>query len=117
MFQMELLQENVTVGSAPETFFFFFKILFIFWHNVSEHKQGEGQAKEEGEADSPLSREPDARLDPRTLRSWWEQKTDAWPAEPPRRPAPETFKLSAEWIMKSFHKIPMDAIVRHSVTN
>ncbi|CAK7307738.1 hypothetical protein VULLAG_LOCUS13481 [Vulpes lagopus] len=35
----------------------------------------------------------------------------------PGPPAPETFKLSAEWIMKSFHKIPMDANVRHSVMN
>ena len=28
----------------------------------------------EGEVDSPLSREPDAGLDPRTLRSWSELK-------------------------------------------
>ena len=30
-----------------------------------EHKQAERQAEGEGEADSPLSREPNARLDPR----------------------------------------------------
>ena len=29
----------------------------------------EGGAEAEGEAESPLSREPDAGLDPRTLRS------------------------------------------------
>jgi len=34
-----------------------------------EHKQGE-EAEGEGEADSPLSREPDAGLDPRILGSW-----------------------------------------------
>ena len=36
---------------------------------------GEGQA--EGEADSPMSRDPDAGLDPRTLRSSPEPKADA----------------------------------------
>jgi len=34
-------------------------------HCERAHKQGEQQAK--GEAGSPLSREPDAGLDPRTL--------------------------------------------------
>ena len=34
-----------------------------------ENKQWEGQAEGEGEAGSPLSREPDAGLDPRTLGS------------------------------------------------
>jgi len=39
----------------------FFKILF-----EREHKQGEWQAEGEGEAGSPLNREPDVGLDPRT---------------------------------------------------
>ena len=39
-----------------------------------DHKQ-EGQV--EGEADSLLNREPDAGLDPKTLRSGLEQKADA----------------------------------------
>jgi len=34
-----------------------------------EHKQGELQAEGEGEANSPLSREPDEGLKPRTLGS------------------------------------------------
>ena len=34
-----------------------------------EHKQGEWHAEGEREAGSPLSREPDAGLDPRTLGS------------------------------------------------
>ena len=34
-----------------------------------EHKQGEWQAEGEGDAGSPLSREPDAGFDPRTLGS------------------------------------------------
>ena len=46
---------------------------------VHKHKQGE-----EGEAGFPLSREPNAGLDPRTLGSWHEPKADAWPTEPPR---------------------------------
>ena len=35
---------------------------------MGEHKLG-GRADREGEEDSPLSREPDVGLDPRTLRS------------------------------------------------
>ena len=35
-----------------------------------------GQAEENGEADSPLSREPEAGLNPRTPRSWPEPKAD-----------------------------------------
>jgi len=36
-----------------------------------------GGVEGEGEADSPLSREPDVGLDPRTLGSWPEPKADA----------------------------------------
>ena len=48
------------------------KILFIY---VTEHKQGEWQA--EGEAGSPLSKEPDVALDPSILGSRPEPKADA----------------------------------------
>ena len=48
-------------------FFFFFKILFIYLRE-REHKQGWEEKGAEGEADSPLSREPDEGLDPRILR-------------------------------------------------
>ena len=51
---------------------FFLKILFI-WER--EHAGAEAEAEGEGEADSPLSREPNAGLDPRTLRSWPEPKS------------------------------------------
>ena len=44
-----------------------------------------GAAEGEGEADGLLSREPDAGLDPRTLRSRPEPTADASPTEPPRR--------------------------------
>ena len=52
------------------SFFFFLKILFIYFRMAEReraHKQGEWQA--EGEAGSPLSREPDEGLDLRTLGS------------------------------------------------
>ena len=49
-------------------------------------KQGELQAEGEGEAGSPLRREPNVGLDPRILRSWPEPKADAEPTEPPRYP-------------------------------
>ena len=48
---------------AQFLFFFFFKILFI-WEGEQEW------GKAEGVADSPLNREPIARLDSRILRSW-----------------------------------------------
>ena len=63
-------------------FFPFLKILFIYfcvrererdWE--LEHTQAGGGA--EGEADTPLSREPDPGLDPRTLGSWPKLKADA----------------------------------------
>ena len=47
-----------------QEFYLFFKILFI-WQR--EHKQGKLQAKGEGEADPPLSRERNVRLHPRAL--------------------------------------------------
>ena len=48
--------------------FFVSKILFICL-TERDHKLAERQAEREEEAGSPLSREPDAGLDPRTLRS------------------------------------------------
>ena len=48
-----------------------------------EHEQM-GGSEEEGEADSSLSREPNARVDPRTPRSCPELKADTLPTEPPR---------------------------------
>ena len=47
-------------------FFGFFVCLFVFVRE-REHKQGEQQA--EGEAGSPLRKEPDVGLDPETLKS------------------------------------------------
>jgi len=44
----------------------FFKILF---KGAGEHAQAGGAAVAKGEAGSPLSREPDLGLDPRTLGS------------------------------------------------
>ena len=50
----------------------------------SEHEQG--GAEGEGEADTPLSREPDVGLDPRTFRSRPELPVDTSPTEPPGAP-------------------------------
>ena len=49
-------------------FSFFKRTLFIYL-TQREHKQKEQQAEEEGKTGSPLSREPDVGLHPRTLRS------------------------------------------------
>lgn len=66
---MELLRREVP---QEGTFFFFFKdfmYLLDTERERSDHKKAERQAEREEEAGSPLSREPDAGLDPRTLRS------------------------------------------------
>ena len=49
-------------------FFFFFKILFIYLTDRSQVGREAGRERRGGEAGSPLSGEPDAGLDPRTLR-------------------------------------------------
>jgi len=53
--------------------FLFFKI-YLSEREITEHKQREQQA--EGETDSPLSREPDVGLNPRTLGLCLEPKAD-----------------------------------------
>ena len=61
-----------------------------------------GEAAEgEGEADSPLSREPDAGLNPRTLRSGPELKADASPTEQPRYSIPYLFKKIFKYLRKA----------------
>ena len=58
---------TVTKSPLPRFLYFYLKILFIYLRERQrerEHQQGG-----EGEADSPLSGEPDAGLDSRTLRS------------------------------------------------
>ena len=52
----------------------------------SKRAQVGGAAEGEGEAGSPLSREPDPGLKPRTPESRHEPKADAYPTEPPRGP-------------------------------
>ena len=46
----------------------FLKIYLREKESIYAHEQG-GEAEGEGEVDSPLAREPDAGLHPRTLRS------------------------------------------------
>ena len=49
--------------------FYFLKVVVIYLRvHTSERAQG-GKQEGVGEADSPLSREPDVGLNPRTLRS------------------------------------------------
>ena len=58
----------------------FLKKDFIYLFNTDrkgERTQVGGAAEGEGEADSPLSKEPDVGLDPRTLRLWPELKADS----------------------------------------
>ena len=66
------VDKSLFLGKSFGWFFFFFKILSIYlrereralWVPTCKHEGGA-----EGEADSPLSKEPDAGLDPRTLGS------------------------------------------------
>ena len=63
--------------------FFFLKILFIYLRE-KEHTQAEGAAEGEEEVGSPLSREPDAGLHPRTPRAWPKPKAGlSHPGPPP----------------------------------
>jgi len=48
-------------------FIYFFKDFLYLFDREREYKQAERQAEGEGEAGSPLSREPNAGLNPRTL--------------------------------------------------
>lgn len=75
MLRVDVLSSN---AGLPNTFFGFFPfvllcfILDLFIHLMGvggEHKQGELQAARKGEADSSPSRQPDVRLECRTLRS------------------------------------------------
>jgi len=51
-------------------FFFLIKILFLYWGERERESTSRGAWQAEGgEADFPLSREPDAGLNLRTLRS------------------------------------------------
>ena len=56
-----------------------------------EHKQGEQQSEGEGEAGSPLSREPNVGLD--HLGSPPEPKADTQPTETPRHPVFQFYYL------------------------
>ena len=58
----------------------------------TERAQAGGEAEGEGEAGSPLCREPDMGLDPRTLGSRPELKSDASLTEPPRHPNVAVFR-------------------------
>ena len=49
--------------------FFFFKDFIYLFDREKSQVDGEAGREREREAGSPLSREPDAGLDPRTLRS------------------------------------------------
>ena len=48
-------------------FFFQKKILFMYLRKRERERKQGGRGEGEGETDSPLSREPNAVLDPRTL--------------------------------------------------
>ena len=56
----------------------FLEILFIYlFVRESEQERTHAGGRAEGEADSPLSEELDAGLDPGTLGSWPDLKADA----------------------------------------
>ena len=53
---------------------------------MSEKERAQAGERAEGEAGSPPGKEPDMRLDPKTLRSRPEPKADAQPMDALRRP-------------------------------
>ena len=64
-------KSSVHFSITSKDLFFIFLIFFIYdSHREKEReREAETQAEGEGEAGSPVSREPDAGLNPRTLRS------------------------------------------------
>ena len=55
-----------------------FKIFYLFiWQRQRQREHKQWGCQGEGEVSSLQSRDPDAGLDPRTLRSWPEPKADA----------------------------------------
>ena len=66
----------MTAEATHATYLFILKILIYSFIRETEHKW-EGGAEGEGEADSLLSREFNAGLDPRTLGSQCDLKADA----------------------------------------
>ena len=82
-------KSNISTSSFRQKHHLFYtalkKKILLIWQR--ECVQAEGAAEVEGEADSPLSREPDLGLDPRTTQgSCPEPKADAQLSVPPRRP-------------------------------
>ena len=67
----------------PVTFFCCFKGFIYLFDTERDQKLAERQAEREGEAGSLLSREPDAGLNPRTLRSCPEPKSGVNPLSHP----------------------------------
>lgn len=67
-------------------FLHFLKFYLFIWERerdtTREHRSREGGAEEEREADSSLSKEPNAGLDPRILGSWPVPKADPWLSHP-----------------------------------
>ena len=64
--------------------YIYFKIFIYLRERKQERAWAGGEAEEEGEANFPLSREPDVGLNPRTPRSWPELKAGTSPTEPSR---------------------------------
>lgn len=61
-------------SDLPFFFFFFLRVYLFIW----ERRHELGQVEGEGEASSPLSREPNTRLDPRGIMNWVEGKSLNW---------------------------------------
>ena len=72
--------------------FIFLKIIFIYLTAWESTSRGKGRQRERGEADSPLSRELDTGLYPRTLGFWPELKADVNQLSHPGTPLKEHFK-------------------------
>ena len=79
--------------------FFFFKI-FIYLTD-RDHKHTERQAERDGEAGSPLSREPNLGLDPRTLDHDLNRRQRPQPTEPPRCPSIVNFLRNLHTVFQS----------------
>ena len=82
-------------------YYYFFRLYSFIWEWERESmfiRAWWGGAEGEGEADSPLNREPNTGLDPRTSRSLPEPKTDAQPTELPSSLALFIYLITVYWV-------------------
>ena len=92
-------------------YFSYFLFLFIFWERswAGEVRERGGQRIQSGLCTVKLTAVSLTQgLNPQTMRSWSEPKSDTQPTEPPRRPYSDLLdpvSLKPEWRNRNFYRL------------